>query len=422
MKAHYIFPLVFASVASVGLVPLAQADDLADWLKIDGFGTVGTYKGNSTAAGVRVDTKQSTYSLNDWRFDGDTQASIQATLNPHGKLKAVLQLISKKDIKSSSKPTVEWAYVSYPVTSEFDVKVGRTVAPIYLMSDYRNLAYAQTTVRPQSEVYQVNPISFQDGATARWEKKIGTGMMQVEGFFGKANVSVALGEVDLDRVKGLSLKWSDGSWAIRGGYSKYSASLTAPSVAATIKSLVALPSVVCSNCSTVIPAIAPLTGITANISTLGLSYDDGVWIAQTEWTKRKSSSIVISSVSAWDVLGAYRYGDFTPYIGAGRYNTDESSPGLLAGAAAPAAFKTQLNYLNASYIGVGKGDRDVMTIGVRWDFAKNLALKAQLERIKMDSPEIGASSYVQYPTSMLGKPNGFDGRVSMFTLNLDFVF
>ncbi|MBC3872455.1 porin [Undibacterium flavidum] len=419
MKAHYIYPLILASIA---LAPVAQADDLSDWLKIDGFGTVGAYKGNNANAGVRVDTKQSTYSQNEWRFDGDTQASIQATLNPHGKLKAVLQLISKKDINSSHKPTVEWAYVSYPITSEIDFKLGRTVAPIYLLSDYRNLAYAQTTVRPQSEVYQVNPISYQDGATARWERKIGSGMLQLEGFFGKANVSVALGEVDLDRVKGLSLKWSDGSWAVRGGFSKYNASLTAPTVAATIKSLTALPSVVCANCSTVIPSIASLSPITADISTLGVTYDDGTWIAQTEWTKRKSSSVVISSVSAWDVLGGYRYGDFTPYVGAGRYNTDQANPGLLPGPGAPAAFKAQLNYLNASYLGVGKGDRDVFTVGVRWDFAKNLALKAQLERIKMDSPEIGASSYVQYPTSMLGKPNGFDGRVSMFTLNLDFVF
>ena len=31
--------------------------------------------------------------------------------------------------------------------------------------------------------------------------------MQVEGFFGKTKVSVAGGDVDLNRVKGLSLKW-----------------------------------------------------------------------------------------------------------------------------------------------------------------------------------------------------------------------
>lgn len=419
MKAHYIYPLVFASIA---LAPVAQADDLSDWLKIDGFGTVGVYKGNSSAAGVRVDPKQSTYSLNDWRFDGDTQASLQATINPNGKFKGVVQLLSKKDIKSSSKPTVEWAYLSYSPTSEIDLKVGRTVAPIFIMSDFRNLSYAQTTVRPQSEAYGVNPITYQDGLTARWDKKVGSGNLQIEGFFGKTTVSVSIGEVVLDRVKGASVKWSQDSWALRAGYSEYNGYINSPSIETAVKTFTNLPSVLCTNCSTVVPAVAATKGIDASISTVGATYDDGVWIAQAEWAKRDASSVIITSVSGWSVLGAYRHGNFTPYVGGGRFQVDAAEPGLLAGPAATPAIKAQLNYLNKSYMGLGNATRDVVMAGIRWDFAKNLALKMQLESLKLNNPAVGAANYIQYPTSMLGKPNGFDGRVSMFTLNLDFVF
>jgi hypothetical protein len=420
MKARYISSLI---VSCFAFVPVVHADELSDWLKFDGFGTIGTYKGNSDVAGVRTEQRQRVVSYQDWRFDGDSQASIQATLNPHGNLKAVVQLISKKDVNGSNKPTVEWAYVSYPITSEVDFKVGRTVAPIFIMSDYRNLNYAQTTVRPQSEIYQVNPITFQDGATARWDKKLGAGNLQLEGFFGKTKVSVAGGDVDLNRVKGLSLRWAQDSWSVRGGYSWYDASINAPTVQANINALKAIPLVACSNCVSVLNDVARTSGITATISTLGATYDDGEWIAQAEWARRETNSVVIVGVSGWNLLGARRFGDFTPFVGVGSFSVDAAKPTLAPGPYAPAALKAQLNYLNESYIGTGNASRDVVSVGVRWDFWKNMALKAQLESAKIAHPTVGASNgFYVYETSLLGKPSGFDGRVSMFTLNLDFVF
>ncbi|MBI3713493.1 MAG: hypothetical protein HY253_11115 [Burkholderiales bacterium] len=420
MKARYVYPLLLASIA---LMPSAQADDFSDWFKFDAFGTLGAYKGNSKIAGVRTDQRQIIYSQDEWRYDGDSQASAQLTVNPNGKLKGVLQLISKKDINASHKPTVEWAYVSYPITSEVDFKIGRSVAPIFLMSDYRNLNYAQTTARPQSEVYQINPITYQDGVTARWDKKIGSALMQIESFIGKTKVSVAGGDVDLNRVKGISLKWGQDSWSVRGGYSWYNASLKAPGVEANIKTLTTLPALACTNCATVIPGIAKTSGITATIATVGATYDDGEWIGQAEWAKRDTNTIVITSVSGWNLLGARRIGDFTPFVGVGSYQVNTTKTSLTPGPYAPLALKVQLNYLNESFIGTGNASRDVTALGVRWDFAKNLALKAQLEMMKMAQPKVGASTgYQTYPTSLLGQPSGFDGRVSMMTINLDFVF
>ncbi|WMW80019.1 hypothetical protein RF679_15405 [Undibacterium cyanobacteriorum] len=423
MKARQIYPLVIAGISLLTLSSAARADEFSDWFKVDGFGTVGGYKGNSTVAGVRTEQRQRTLSFNEWKFDGDSQASLQMTVNPHGNLKGVVQLISKKDVNGSNQPTVEWAYISYPISSEFDFKIGRTVAPIFIMSDYRNLSYAQTTARPQSEIYQVNPITYQDGATMRWDKRVGQGNVQVEGFFGKTKVSVAGGDVDLNRVKGLSLKWAQDSWSVRTGYSWYEASLNSPSVEANIASLKAIPAAACTNCASAIDAVAPRKGITATISTIGASYDDGEWLAQAEWAKRDTNSVVIASVTGWNLLGARRIGNFTPYIGTGRYQFDATKPNLTPGPFAPAALKAQLNYLNESYIATGDSSRTVNMIGVRWDFAKNFALKTQLEMAKMKYPAVGASNgYYSYETSMLGKPSGFDGKVSMLTVNLDFVF
>ena len=36
------------------------------------------------------------------------KTSLQMTVNPHGNLKGVVQLISKKDVNGGNQPTVEW--------------------------------------------------------------------------------------------------------------------------------------------------------------------------------------------------------------------------------------------------------------------------------------------------------------------------
>ena len=52
------------------------------------------------------------------------------------------------------KPTVEWAYLSYPTFLESTSKSADRGADLH-MSDYRNLSYAQTTARAiQSEMFR----------------------------------------------------------------------------------------------------------------------------------------------------------------------------------------------------------------------------------------------------------------------------
>ena len=73
MKARQIYPLVIAGISLLTLSSAARADEFSDWFKVDGFGTVGGYKGNSSVAGVRTEQRQWTLSFNEWKFDGDSQ-------------------------------------------------------------------------------------------------------------------------------------------------------------------------------------------------------------------------------------------------------------------------------------------------------------------------------------------------------------
>ena len=60
-------------------------------------------------------------------------------------------------------------------------------------------------------------------------------------------------------------------------------------------------------------------------------------------------------------------------------------------------------------------DQKTFTLGARWDFRRNMALKAQVDMIR-GSPE---SIYLRPPNSITPQ---FDGRINVFSLTLDFAF
>jgi len=58
-------------------------------------------------------------------------------------------------------------------------------------------------------------------------------------------------------------------------------------------------------------------------------------------------------------------------------------------------------------------DQTTFTLGTRWDFRRNMALKAQVDFVR------GASdSLFLYPIS----DEAFDGKLNVYSVSLDFVF
>jgi len=412
----------FVLLGLLAASPSAFSGNLDDWFSLEGFGTVGTYRADSPVATVKVDDRESTGSLDQTRFDGDTQLAVQAKVRFNDDLKGVLQLISKKNAESSDRPAVNWAYLDWDISNELGVKFGRSVAPIFLMSDYRDLNYSQTMVRPPIEPYGENPITYQDGVNALWEKNIGPGELSIEGFFGKSQVDVGVGTVTFNRASGLSSKWAQGPVSLRIGYSAYKFYSDVAVLSAEVSQLSALPASVCTNCAEVVPVRALLTNLTGAITTIGAVYDQDNVLLQAEYMRRTTNSSIAPNQDAGYLMAAYRIGKFTPYTSYAQLTSEASPFNLQPGPGAPAGFATELNYLNQSLLGYGYSDAKTYTIGARWDFAKNVALKAQIDHIVVDKPDVGSSVILVFPTSLLGTPNGFGGNVNLFTLNLDFIF
>lgn len=415
--------LALVAMAGIGS-PAAHAFDFFDnMLRIEGFGTLGAFSSDlnpavvpgKTDPQVRADVRENHGSVgNQVIWDADTLLSVQATVNPNGPVKGVVQLLSKQNIHASQKPAVEWAYGSWQATSNLDLRLGRVVAPIFMLSDTRNVAYAQTMVRPFTAMYPLNPVTNIDGGYFLWEDRIGGVRYNVEGMDGHTKVDVVGGDFTVKNIYGLASKWTLGDWSARVGWShlNYDVNLDANKTA-QINAVRGL----CDNCSQVIDERVGLEDQRLTVYTVGGQWEHDDYLVMAEYAARNSSSLITASLNGYYVMGARRFGAWTPFAAWGRLRNTEPSPGL-SGPTSP-AYASTIDDLNDARA-FGRQTRTETALGIRWDFMPKADLKFQWGHIQVANPRNGTGANVSY--SIPNKGDAFNGRVNTYTLNLDFIF
>jgi len=415
---------VLGSLLLGGAPPLLAAD-LTDWLKFDAFGTLAAYQGDDPVAGARADQRTArTTSNKDWRFDGDSQLTAQFTVNAQGPVRGVLQLLSKDDVIDRFRPRVEWLYLGWDATPDLSLKVGRVVAPVFLMSDTRNIGFAQTAVRPNQTIYQINPITSIDGANLNWSESVGGGNLSIEAAAGKTDLSLTNGSIQVNRTASLAARWQQGGLTLRGGATSFELDGNLPGTQAALSTL-SSGATGCTNCAAVFAQRFRFTDIKGSIATLAMALELGQATLQTEWARRNSNSTLIPDVQGWYLQGSYRIGAWTPYAATGALRFKEPPLGLSTAAAAPPA-AAAANAAFDHYL-INPNDRKTQQLGLRWDFHESAALKVQVESIKQTrAPFLGINSVVYSPNMPPINPAyrgpAWDGRMKVLSVNLDFVF
>jgi predicted porin len=155
----------------------------------------------------------------------------------------------------------------------------------------------------------------------------------------------------------------------------------------------------------------------ADVVTIGFNYDPGAWFLMGEIGRMNARSYLGDKTVAYLSAG-YRYGDITPYVGyaVSHANTETSSAGLSLGQLPPslAAAGAQLNAGLNELLATIPRQRSV-TVGARWDWRSNYALKLQYDRL---TPQQGSNG-----TFINVLPGFRSGRpVGVFSAALDFVF
>lgn len=411
MKKRFLATLLTMPLA----LSNAFADDAASTgpvVKISGYGTAAmTFSDTNDAEFARPN--QATGVGKTARSGVDSNLGLQANVIVNDWLSGTVQGLVRKDGEDDFGGELAWAFAKAKLSDNLSVRVGRMGLPVFMISDYRNVGYANTLLRPPSEVYSQVPLNSIDGIDATYQRSFGDTSLTAQLALGRTKATLATGADSTVHIEGksivaLNLVAENGPLTLRFGRAQTKISIDDSSgqntLLATLRATGAQFRL--AQLGTLADDLA-VQDKKASFTSVGLGLDWNNIVVQSEYAKRKTDSYVSDSTS-WYLMGGYRIGKFLPYYSHSNLKSDgsvaNSVPALAALKPLSLAVDTMLRTRNQQ-------EQSTDTIGLRWDFHPSAALKVQIDRIKPS----GDGLFLQTKA-------GFKGPVTVGALAIDFVF
>ena len=394
-KPHAI--AIAAAAALLSNVASAQDAGLPSFA-FSGFGTVGVVQTDTDLAeyGIAGQPEGATKTAD---AGVDSKVGVQGTVTFNPMFSATAQLLSKRNWEAKWTPELEWGFVKARINDTFTARVGRMGTPYFMVSDFRNVGFANTWIRPPLEVYNQVPVPTFDGADLLISHAFGDVNVNAQLFGGSSKAKLPGGVVvKAKNLFGIAVTGEIGPVTVRASHSQTKLDVDSRRLDGL---LAGLRTVGASGLADEMS----VDGKGATFSGVGASLDWNNIIASIEYTKRRTETY-LADTTGWSALAGYRIGKFTPYVQYANLRQDSKtsvgsptpSPALNAGA-------------NALYADVGQAST---ALGVRWDAYKNIAIKAQYDRVETHN---GGNGQFIKP-----KPGFGADAVNVFAVAIDFVW
>jgi hypothetical protein len=394
-------------------------------LRLSGFGTLGYAYDNkpdiAPARDINQLPKNGYATAPGWLVDSRLGVQLEYGVNQN--IDLVGQLVLRDQFRADFDSSTELAYVSIRPQPQLDIRVGRINYDAFMMSDYRNVGYAYPWVRPPREFYGWTPIFSVNGIDgaysiltddfladdARWRIKAQAGSSGYSAPLGGKNGGY---DFKTDNLTALSVTRQSGSWRLKAAHSRYTKGGEIPLFTPLYQGL---DSVVAAGIPLVSAEAADLRkniAIEAKISysTLGAAYDDGTWLVQGELGYSTSTVNAAQHGRMGYLSLGRRLGDWTPFVMLAAAVPDNDIRYATAnwGAYNAKLRDPALNIINGTRI-----EQNTLSIGTRWDFSRQTALKLQWDRTTIQPSGFGL--WWRAP----GSPTS---RIDLLTATLDFMF
>jgi hypothetical protein len=357
---------------TLGAVSAAQADNGIS-TTINGFGTIGgTYTGDSAYTYVH---NPSEFKATNSQFDLglDSRIGVQANFSYGTDLSIIVEEEAKRRGSENFALGTEWAFIQYTPTADVKLRLGRVALATFLMSDSRDVGYAQPWFNAPNEMYGSEPFETLDGGQALWHVSLGQIGLDLKGAYGSTSQA--------EQADGANA----GTVSARSAYN-LAATLTYDNFLLRV-----------AETSISIPLILPLGPTTVSYTdhdkffSAGFQYDDGKAIALSEWAKRIENDVPLVNLpvdmsNEWYVAGGWRFGKLTPLLMYGKWDGGLSL----------------LHPLETSA---------TLSASLRYDIVRNVALKAQFSR-----PQVLNTTYFNTPNYASSE------RVNVISVGADFLF
>ena len=402
MKLNSMTLAVCACLAAAGSAQ-AQVEAPNPSATISGFGTLAVTKTNTdlavfSPAGIPTGAKTEP------TLRADSKLGLQFNGKYDSLLSATAQVLAKDNGNGEFKPEVEWAFAKIQALPSLAFRVGRVGAPLFAVSDYRDVNYANLWVRPPFDVYSQVPISHLDGGDVIYQTTLGSTTLTGQAFFGEGRSIYTGVHVDANHLAGVNFTAEfDSGITVRLGTAQARLNVHNASIMGLITTLAKTPFAAVGR------SIDPKNG-KSSFSGLGVSLDRDDWVANAEYTIRRTSNYLPDS-TGWEVTLGRRVGQWTPFVMLSQVKVDDRNVvnSIPKVGAQLTALSSAVDAVLDSQYRVEK----TQSLGVRWDFRKNMAVKGQFDHITPDhSRGMFNSAQAGFGTQ----------SVNAIALSLDFVF
>lgn len=373
-KIHAVHALALAAF----MAGSACAADGGVEVKLSGYGTVAATVTDSSDVAFRNNVWKTKGVSNSVDIGNDSRFGVQAVVFFNKQLSFTGQLVGQRRMTGVEDadfgkdkdldPKVEWFYAQYAVTPGFNVRLGRSVLPAFLLSDSLNVGYAAPWLRAPMHLYASQALSTLDGVQLNWRDSLGGFNVGVQGSYGKSNGEYQLPILGSQTIQsedtyGLNMVVERGNWLGRIGMVK----AATPGRFGSVKD---------------------------KYIGAGMQYDDGQLIVMGEVAKRDQNKFAqignvafITGKYAY-LAGGWRFGSVLPMIMWSKADHEQAN---LAGSTVVAHPKS-------------------LGLSLRYDIAPNVALKAQSDQYKANDP-------LAFVT-----PSTTSDSIKVLTVGVDFVF
>lgn len=379
------------------LLALAAGSASAATFDVSGFGTAG-FTITDTGDAEYARGSQPVGADNKGDVGVDSIAGVQATVHLTDKISGTTQVLLRRRYDKDFTLDVPLAFVKADVTKELAVRLGRLPLPVFMVSDFRQVGFANTWIRPPVEVYGQVPLDSVDGFDVLFNKSLGEVTFNTQAFYGKTDVSLPTVDVSSKKFWGVNVTGSYGPVTLR---------------AARVEDKL---TIVSAQANGLIAAVrqAGFASLADDLSTVdkdssftafGASLDWHSVIVQAEHTKAETGGYPSDSIGEY-VLAGYRVDKFTPYaIYAKRETSGAQTSNVIpkVGPLLPLA-------LGVNALMTGQ-EQNSTSLGLRWDAASSVAVKFQYDHVDPKGNGL-----------FINPKAGFDGPVNVFGVALDVVF
>lgn len=385
--------LVFALAAAPAGAALPEID-------LSGFGTAGFVITDRSKAEFARSEFLPTGANDTGDVGVDSLFAVQGTVHLTDMLSATAQAMVRRLFATGFQLDIPVFFVKADLTHDLSVRVGRIQLPAFMSSDYRQVGYSNTWVRPPVEVYGQIPFDSDDGVDILYRTTVGPADVSAQAFYGKTDVTIQGAAVESKMNWGANVNVTVGPLTLHAGRDQSKFTSTSASVNQLLAAVSAAGFPALAN------RLAP-NDVPFEFTDFGFSYDGTHLTVQGEFDKETAGGFVASADGQY-ILAGYRVGKFTPYGMFAREKitsarTDTTIPQV--GALIPLA-----QGVNQLINSIG-ADQHTISAGIRWDVHESVDLKLQLDRV---SPQ-GNGLFVN-------PQPGFHGPVTVGSLVVDFVF